>query len=95
MWLGIGSLASLVLTPFCCVTLPGAFAAPFAWWLGAKAKRDIDGEPGRYTNRGMAQAGFVMGIIGTVLTVLAIVGVVAFFVWVFNGDWTDTNYSNV
>ena len=96
MWLGIGSLASLALTPFCCVTFPGVFAAPFAWWLGAKAKREIDAEPGRYTNRGMAQAGFVMGIIGTVLAVLAIVGIVAFFVWVFNGDWSDTtNYSNV
>ena len=85
----------MLLTLVCCVTLPGVFAAPFAWWLGAKAKRDIDAEPGRYTNRGMAQAGFVMGIIGTILGVLVIVGIVAFFIWVFNGDWSDTDYSNV
>jgi hypothetical protein len=95
MWLGIGSLASVLLAMACCVTLPGVLAAPFAWWLGAKAKREIDAEPGRFGNRGMAQAGFILGIIGTILGVLAIVGIVAFFIWVFNGDWSDTNYSNV
>jgi hypothetical protein len=29
--LGIISIVSLVLTPFCCITLPGVFCAPFAW----------------------------------------------------------------
>ncbi len=53
--------------------------APFAWVIGARAKREIDAQPGRYTNRGSAEAGVVMGIIGTVLGVLAVAAVVLFF----------------
>src|SRR3954470_3520223 len=39
--LGIVSIVSLLLTPFCCVTLPGVLCAPFAWGIGAKAKREM------------------------------------------------------
>src|SRR5258708_1479876 len=39
--LGIVSIVSLLLTPFCCITLPGVFCAPFAWVIGAKAKREM------------------------------------------------------
>jgi hypothetical protein len=97
MVLGIVSLASAGLALLCCVTLPGVFAGPFAWWLGAKAKREIDAAaPGAFTNRGVAQAGFVMGIIGTILSVLAVIGIVALIVFVArSGDWSGTNYTNV
>jgi hypothetical protein len=96
MWLGIGSLASLLLGMACCVTIPGVLAAPFAWWLGAKSKRQIDAEPGRFGNRGMAQAGFVMGIIGTILGILAIAGIIIFIVALSNDiDWNDNTYGNV
>ncbi|WP_244931408.1 DUF4190 domain-containing protein [Nocardioides sp. W7] len=80
MVLGIIALASLPLAAMCCgVTLPGMLTAPFAWVLGVRAKREIDAQPGRYGNRGFAEAGVVMGIIGTVLTVLAIAAAVLFF----------------
>ena len=45
--------------------------------LGSKARREIDSDPHRYTGRGMAQAGFVLGIVGTVFTLLLVLGVVA------------------
>ncbi|HTW15941.1 MAG TPA: hypothetical protein VMF51_12475 [Nocardioides sp.] len=80
MVLGIIALACLPLAFMCCgITLPGMLTAPFAWVIGARAKREIDAQPGRYTNRGSAEAGVVMGIIGTVLGVLALAAVVLFF----------------
>jgi len=54
--------------------------SPFAWVVGAKAVREIDGAPGRYAGRDRAQAGKVMGIIGSILLVLgfvALIGLVA------------------
>src|SRR4051794_16849716 len=39
--LGIIAIVSLLLTPFCCITFPGVFCAPFAWVAGGRAKRDI------------------------------------------------------
>ena len=44
--------------------------SPFAWAIGAKAVREIDATPGRYGGRDQANAGKIMGIIGTVLLVL-------------------------
>lgn len=47
--------------------------APFAWIRGKRAVAEIDGAPpGTYTNRGSAQAGKVMGIVGTSLWLAAI-----------------------
>ena len=46
--------------------------SPVAWVLGAKAVREIDASPGRYGGRDRAQAGKIMGIIGTVLLVLGV-----------------------
>jgi hypothetical protein len=41
--------------------------SPVAWWLGSQALTEIDASPGVYNNRGMAQAGQICGLIGTVL----------------------------
>jgi hypothetical protein len=38
--------------------------------LGRRARREIDAEPGRYTGRGAATAGFVTGVIGIVVGIL-------------------------
>lgn len=48
--------------------------APFAWVIGRNAVREIDASHGQLGGRGSAQAGTVLGIIGTVLLVLGIVG---------------------
>ena len=54
--------------------------APFAWWIGAKAVKEIDADPARYGGRGEAMAGKVMGIIGTVLLILGILAIGGFIV---------------
>jgi hypothetical protein len=55
----------------------GLLVSPFAWFFGGRAVREIDRYPGRWSGRDQAQAGRIMGIIGTVLLVLGIVLVVA------------------
>ena len=48
-------------------------ASPVAWVLGAQARREIRQAPQRWGGESKATAGMVLGIIGTVLLVLAIV----------------------
>lgn len=61
------------------VALAGGFScllpiliSPFAWYIGAKVRREMAAEPGRWSGQGEAQAGFAMGIIGTVLIALMV-----------------------
>lgn len=49
------------------------FASPFAIWLGRKSMREIDASGGQLGGRGQAQAGFIMGIIGSVFLVIGLV----------------------
>jgi hypothetical protein len=49
--------------------------------LGNKARKEIDAEPGRYSGRGMATAGFVLGIVSVCFTVLWVL----FFALGFSG----------
>ncbi len=54
--------------------------APFAWRIGKQTLVEIDGSNGQLGGRGSAQAGYVLGIIGTVLLglgLLVAVGVIA------------------
>ncbi|MGI8593384.1 MAG: DUF4190 domain-containing protein [Solirubrobacteraceae bacterium] len=53
-----------------------SIAAPFAWVLGKKAEAEVDANPGRYTGKGMATAGKILGIIGTVLIGVAIIALI-------------------
>jgi hypothetical protein len=56
--------------------------SPFAWAIGRKSVREIDANPGRYSGRDKANAGKIMGIIGTVflaLGIVAIIGIIALF----------------
>jgi hypothetical protein len=68
--LGIVSVGAVVLTVgvFAVLTLPTAIAA---WVMGRRAVRAADREG--LGQRSQAQAGFVLGIVGVVLSVLAIV----------------------
>jgi hypothetical protein len=86
--LGIISVASLVLSFFCCITLPGVFCAPFAWARGARAKREIEASPGTYGNVGSAVTGMWLGIVMTLLGALSIAGVVALVAWIGYTDWS-------
>jgi hypothetical protein len=90
-----GALASLIVgiasLVFSCAFGLGLLASPVAWWLGAKAKREIDASQGRLGGRGMAQAGLILGIIGTVLLVLAIIGWIALVALSFSGSGMRTS----
>jgi hypothetical protein len=54
----------------------GFLAAPFAWALGRNALTEIRASQGRLGGEGTAKAGMVMGIIGTVLLALVLLGLV-------------------
>jgi hypothetical protein len=47
--------------------------APFAWVIGKRTLDEIDGSQGRVGGRGAAQAGYILGIIGTVLLGLGLI----------------------
>jgi hypothetical protein len=80
LWLGIAGVGGPLLGFMCCLTLPLVVCAPIALGLGLSARRTIDAAPpGAYANRGQAVAGFVLGIIGTVLGALAILSFLAVF----------------
>jgi hypothetical protein len=65
--------------------------APFAWFTGSKAVRDIDESRGAQGGRGEANAGKILGIIGTVILALALAAIVLFVVLALTVDdfWRD------
>ena len=64
-------LGLIGLCGFFCLVVP-VILSPFAWYYGAVARRDMDREPIRWSNRGEATTGLVCGIIGTALLALAV-----------------------
>ncbi len=88
--LGIVSLGGVV---FCAgLTL---VLAPFAWWTGGRAVKEIDANPGRFGSREQAQAGRIMGMIGTGLLVMGILGIMALIaLGVATSESMVVNYSD-
>jgi hypothetical protein len=70
MIMGIVALAGTFICGILCVV------GPFAWYTGAKVRREIDAEPQRWSGRGEATAGYVMGMITTILMILALLVIV-------------------
>ena len=90
MVLGIIGLAGILLCGGVTLVL-----SPFAWGIGSKAVREIDANPTAYSGRGSAQAGKVMGIIGTVLLIIGILGIIGLIaLGVATSDSTTTYNSN-
>lgn len=54
--------------------------APFAWVMGRRTLNEIEASQGRVGGRGAAQAGYVLGIVGTVLLVLGLIFLVLYLV---------------
>jgi hypothetical protein len=72
----ITGIVSLVLA---CGYGVGLLASPVAWYLGKSSMNRIDASQGQLGGRGMAQAGMILGIIGTALLVLGIILAVVVF----------------
>lgn len=53
--------------------------APVAWAMAARGKREAALQPGRYRTSGSLQAGYVLGVIGTVVLALIVLVIVAVF----------------
>lgn len=69
-------------------------AAPFAWYQGAKARRTIRESNGAYSGDSKAQAGMIMGIIGSVLLALLLVALIVFVGLAFAAvDSTGSDFS--
>lgn len=82
LWSMILGIVSLV----CCGLLTGIPAII----LGHMGKKEIDAAPGQ-SGRGMAQAGFIMGIIGTVLSIVGIIVYVAFIGFAISSGEFDSS----
>ena len=88
MVFGIVSLAGLV------TCLAPILLAPVAWILGAKAVKEIDASPGTYSGRSEANAGKIMGIVGTVLLVVVLLVIAALIIIGVNGGFDDSSYDD-
>jgi hypothetical protein len=85
LWSMILGIAGLV----CC----GLFTAIPAIILGHMGKKEIDASGGAQSGRGMAQAGFIMGIIGTVLSVVLTIGYIALIAaGISSGEFDTTEF---
>jgi predicted lipid-binding transport protein (Tim44 family) len=75
MWLGVAGLGGSFL---------GAplVLGPFAWFYGARARREIAAAPSRWSGSGEATAGLVLGIVDTVLLVLTLFALAGFLMLV-------------
>jgi thiol:disulfide interchange protein len=73
------AIAALVLGILSIVACLGPFTGIPAMIVGRRASRDIETSDGRLEGSGLATAGFVTGLIGTLLGVLAILAIVGLF----------------
>jgi hypothetical protein len=87
----IVGIVSLVLA---CVYGIGLLGSPAALVMGRISMKRIDRSGGQLGGRGMALAGFILGIVGTVFLVLAIIAVVVIIVVAASGGFDDQSFSN-
>ncbi|TSD63645.1 DUF4190 domain-containing protein [Aeromicrobium piscarium] len=66
---------------------------PFAWYIGGKAVSEIDASGGRYEGRSEANAGKILGIIGTVLLGLGVLMIIAVVFFGFLGVMASSSSS--
>lgn len=67
------------------------FLGPFAWSMGNSALREIDANPGAYSNRGSVAAGRICGMI---TSILMIAGIALFVLVIALGAASSTSSSN-
>ncbi|MFD7076037.1 DUF4190 domain-containing protein [Nocardioides sp. NPDC059952] len=87
MVLGIIGIAGIVT---CYLPL---ILSPFALFMGLASKKRIDASNGALTGRGSAQAGFILGIIGTIFLILGILAIAIFVIIGIAGGF-DSGYDS-
>ncbi|WP_051208769.1 DUF4190 domain-containing protein [Propionicicella superfundia] len=55
---------------------------PFAWYFGSKARKEIQANPGVYKDGGSLTAGWVMGIIGSILMILWVAFIIIYIIFI-------------
>lgn len=86
MVVGIVGLASM----FFCYGLVSIITGPIAFFMGRSAEKQMAMSPQSWSNRGMARAGWIMGLIQTILSLLLLIAVVGFILWAISVD--DSNF---
>lgn len=86
MVVGIVGLASM----FFCYGLVSIITGPIAFFMGRSAAKEIAASPQSWSNSGMAKAGWIMGLIQTMLSLLLLIAVAAFIIWAVSVD--DSNF---
>lgn len=68
--------------------------APFAWVMGKRTLDEIDASQGTVGGRGAAQAGYILGIVGTVLLGLGVIFAVIWIIFAIAivGGGMNANY---
>ena len=64
------AVIALILGILSCICCP--IVGPVAFFLGRQAMAEVDASGGTQTGKGLGQAGFILGIVGTAFLVLAI-----------------------
>jgi hypothetical protein len=72
-----GSATAALILGICGLVICPLIGGPLALIFGYKARKQINDAPDQYSGGGMALAGIIMGWIGTALTVLFILGIIA------------------
>ena len=69
-----------------------SFVGPFAWVMGRKALTEIDNSGGVLGGRGSVMAGYICGIVASVLLILGVVIAVVVIVIAIIGASSSTTY---
>jgi len=88
--LGIVGLLGGLGSCCCCLLQFLALCSPVAWFLGHKELKDIRAGRTPASGEGVAKAGMICGIIGTVFIVLYIIGIFIYIAMVGLVAATDT-----
>jgi hypothetical protein len=54
--------------------------APFAWYMGSKAMKEIRASGVRYSNESQLNIGRILGMVLTILYAISLVGIIVFFI---------------
>ncbi len=59
-----------------------SICAPFAWFMGNKARDEIAANPGVYKPDGSVQIGRILGMVGTILLAIGVVVMIIYFIFI-------------